>query len=461
MGAVSREAAQLAVLLPRAPVEPIRDEFGAATADIVELLRLTSPYSSIASEAVSLHNTSQDDRTRRDAAIAAFAAEAAVACPEHRESMVESVDFMVGRETDVERRAFLGELRAQLSGPDGADLQPQSRGRTRVISISMDVCGSTEAKSRMKACARDEKELTNWYEEFHRQFLWLEWRFYTALFRAASAEVGWDWKHAFVVKGIGDEIWLLYEVTEKDYWKLRSLVSRLLHSALSVASSLIHWTSAPDDDEDRGDSSWEAKHLPLKFYVDIIDDAFEVSGPRGDFVTQQLPDILGAHESWSGEDFIELGNRLHAGSLMGDGRRLVTAIRTDYIGWEIDRFFRATKFALPCVVTVGQSLFEEVIDVSEDSDEGLGGTSLQTAVIECPIYEIGATRFDHCFRYVKQEIGPDDLKGVGEGYAVYRVLRQFDLYRLRHTGADDAIMKETFKVFTSAMERAERATREA
>lgn len=255
----------------------------------------------------------------------------------------------------------------------------------------------------------------------------------------------------------------MYEVGEDDLWKLGSLLARLLHAALDVASHPIRWTSVPDDDEDGGDGLSEAKHLPLKFYIDIVDDVFEVSGPRRDFVTQRRPEILGSQGSRAIEDFIELGNRLHAGSLMGDARRLVTAIRSDYIGWEVDRFFRATKFALPCVVTVGQALFEEVIDVSDASDEGLGGTGLQKMVVACPIHQGGGTRYDHRFRYVKKEIRPGKLKGVGEGegYAVYRVLREFDLLGLRHSCADEAIMEKTFKVFTAEMEQAVRAAGQA
>ena len=459
MTTTSREAAELAVLLLKAPLERIRDEFGPATADIVKALCPSSPYSRIASEAMALYGRSAGDGVRRDAAIAACAAETAVASSEDREGIAQSLDLMAGQETDAERKAFLEELCARLPGPEPADLEGESRSRTKVISISMDVCGSTEAKARMKTCARDEKELTKWYEAFHRQFLLLEWRFYTLLFQAAHDEGGWDWKHGFVVKGIGDEIWLLYEVGEKDHWKLGSLVAHLLHSALDVASRLIHWTSAPDDDEDGGDRPLETRYLPLKFYIDIIDDVFEVSGPRRDFMTERLPEILGAEESWSSEDFIELGNRLHAGSLMGDGRRLITAIRTDFIGCEVDRFFRATKLALPRVVTVGRTLFEKAVDVSADSDGGLGDTGLQEAVVERPIYQGGGTRFDHSFRYVREDVGPDELKGVGEGYAVYRVLRESDLFGLRHTGVAEEIMEETFKVFTLAMERAIRAAR--
>ena len=461
MTATSREAAELAVLLPKTLLDRVRGEFGAKTADIVKAIRPKGPYSRIAVEAMVLHGRSEGDEVSRAAAIAAIAAEAAVASPDDREDIAECLESMADRESGTERAAFLTELRAQLPGPGPADREGESRSRTKVISISMDVCGSTEAKTRMKACARDDEELAKWYEEFHREFLWREWRFYSLLFRDGPGGVDWDWKHAFVVKGIGDEIWLLYEVGEDDLWKLRSLVARLFHAALDVAGRPILWTSASDDAEPPRDETWETRNLPLKFYMDILDNAFEVSGPRRDFVTERRSEILGPEESWNSEDFIELGNRLHAGNLLGDGRRLVTAIRTDYIGWEVDRFFRATKFALPRVVAVGQALFKETFGLPQHPDEDVGATGLMKTVLRCPIQQGGSERYMHCFRYVKKDIASKDLKGVGEGYTVYQVLRDNDVLGLRHTGADKKTMKETFEVFTPEMEQAERASGKA
>ena len=456
MTATSREAAQLAVLLPSAPLERIRQEFDPATADIVQALRPRVPSTRIALQAMALHGRSGDDKVRRDAAIAACAAEAAVVSPDDGESTAELLEIMANHETDPDSRCFLKELRAQLPEPAPVDPEGESRDRATVISISMDVCGSTEVKTRMRACARDDEELAEWYKTFHRQFLSSEWRLYTQLFQDGHRGLDWDWKRAFVVKGIGDEIWLLYEVDKEDLWKLPSLAARLFHAALTVANRPISWSSAADDYEP-GDRPFETRNLPLKFYMDVLDDAFEVSGPRCDFVTNRLPEIIGSEGISNNGDFIELGNRLHAGSLMGDGRRLITAIRTDYIGWEVDRFFRATKFALPSVVTVGQALFEKVVDRSEESEEGLAGTGLQKAVIECPLDPEGlSARFDHTLRYVKKDVPPKCLKGVGEGYAVYRVIRGNDLLGLHHPLADKTIMQETFDVFTPEMAQAER-----
>lgn len=463
MAAISRQAAELAVLLPKAPLDRVEKAFGASVAEIASALRRKGVYSKIAVEAMSLYGPSSNSRIRRDAAIAAMAAEMAVATAEDRQVLANALDLMSDEERDASRCAFLEELRGRLPTDEATDNPGEGRGgRTRVISISMDVCGSTDVKARMKQRTRDDEQLNRWYAEFYRQFLDAEWHFYESLLREVPDEINLDWKRAFVVKGIGDEIWLLYEVREDD-GDIGALVAHLLHAAQDAAGCLISCMSATEEDEgdEDGGEPHSAKYLPLKFYIDMIDDAFEITGPRCDFMTEKLPLILGEEDVWAGEDFIELGNRLHAGSLLGDGRRLVTAIRTDYIGWEVDRFFRMTKYAVPYAIAVGRNLFEEAVDGSPDDAEFIGGTELRQAVFACRYPETPGVHFDRDFGFVKEEIDGKCLKGVGEGYAVYRVLRKHELLGLRHIRVDEGILKDTYKVFTKDMERAVRAASHA
>ena len=455
MNETSRQAAQLAVLLPSVPRERICSEFDSQTADIFEALRPRGYFLGIANVAMTVYRNSENDKVRRDAAIAVVAAEVAAGSPEDGKNMAKSLEAMANQEADSKRSKFIKDLIEQLPEPISVDSRGKSRGQSTVISISMDICGSTEAKETMRECAGgNQEQLSKWYENFHHQFLSLEWEFYLHLFRNGSRGLDWDWKRAFFVKGIGDEIWLLYDVSDVDQRKLRSLATRLFHAALDVATEpLIRWSPTSDD---LSQQLYESRNLPLKFYMDILDDAYEVNEQRCKFVTKRLEDFLDLKENLYNRELIELGNRLHASSsLMGDGRRLTQTIRTDYIGWEVDRYFRATNFALPLVVTVGQNLFERVFYNLKKSGKCLISTKLQKAMIECQNYQGGPTRPYDKFRYVKEDIAPRNLKGVGKGYTVYRVLRKEDLSRLYDTCADKAIMKETFKVFTRKMVQTE------
>jgi hypothetical protein len=97
------------------------------------------------------------------------------------------------------------------------DVPTGARQAATLISMSIDVAGSTEAKSRILAIAAEEGRRHQLYESFYRQFLAAEDRFYEAILRPNPALHGimLDWRRLFVVKGIGDEIWLLYEVTRQ------------------------------------------------------------------------------------------------------------------------------------------------------------------------------------------------------------------------------------------------------
>ena len=274
--------------------------------------------------------------------------------------VAESAGRMASLEDDAERRASLAELSEQLSAQD-ADEEPKPRS-CGVLSISIDIAGSTQAKTRMRAKARDSDELTEWYRRFHRQFVEYEWWFYEALFRDEGNRTGLDWRRTFVVKGIGDEVWVLYEVLENDEWNLPALAVRLIDSALEVSGRRIFWTSAQDkEDEYCEQEQPESTYLPFKVYVDLVEDAFEIATPRLEYLSDRIRGFFGSEESWRDGESVHLANRLNAGTLMVDGRRLLATTRTDYIGWEVDRFFRLTKFAIPGVVTVGANLFQRIL----------------------------------------------------------------------------------------------------
>ena len=50
-----------------------------------------------------------------------------------------------------------------------------------------------------------------------------------------------------------------------------------------------------------------------------------------------------------------------------------------------------------------------------------------------------------------RKIDPCELKGVGEAYRVYRVVREHELLGLHQNGLDKVMMKPTLDVFSCSM----------
>ena len=447
-------AAVLAVLLPQTENSIVQAEFSSQAACTFERLQPRGPHST-AGRALSAHQETEVGELLHDAAIATMLGEA-MYLQDSPGSSLPLLDEMLRSEEEPARKALIREVRGRLQEGQVEHEPRVSETGGRLLSISFDICGSTSAKSRMRACARNVTELTEWYQQFYEGFLRSEFGFYESLFRPREGQSPLDWRRAFVVKGIGDELWLLYEISDEDLRRLPSLAVPLLQSALDLANSTITWFPARDDDgEESADDAWESKILPFKVYIDLIENAVEISMPRRDFLLERIPAILGSPLSRSQRDFAQIGNRLNAATLIGDQRRWVASVRTDYLGWEVDRFFRASKSAIPCVVTVGDALFEEISNTPGDGFDRVGGTELRRTVIECALPG-GHTRYDHSFLHLRHELCPSLLKGLDAPYCVYHVLRKRDLNELRSNGVDEEMMKPTWELFTAAMEQAVR-----
>ena len=149
---------------------------------------------------------------------------------------------------------------------------------------------------------------------------------------------------------------------------------------------------------------------------------------------------------------VNMGNRLNLGVLMKDGRKMISLVRTDYIGWEIDRFFRASKSAMPCIATIGQRLFDKIEGTSWEDAEPVPNTVLRRLVVECPLFPgRGSIRYDHSFLALKQEMREEELKGVGAPYSVYHIVRDIQLFGLHHNQVAKRTMGRTRQYFTPDM----------
>ena len=327
-----------------------------------------------------------------------------------------------------------------------------------LISMSIDVAGSTEAKSRILAIAADESWRHQLYQNFYRQFLAAEDRFYEAILRPNPALHGimLDWQRLFVVKGIGDEIWLLYEVAPDSEAHMTAVAVRLLQAGLILLDTAIHW-SATEHEHGPGfdpnaelDERQDSMHLAYKVHMDIISDAHEISRMRADYFRPRVLSYLGS-ETY-GDDNAKLASRLNADFFEVRGEKLHQVYRTDYIGHEVDRFFRATKAAVPCAITMGESLFNRLhVQAQLIAYPGLFRASIQYD--RNPLQPGQGSRGWHDLLFVRSELPAAELKGIGYSYRIYTLATRPQLNGIWFRGHDqgDSLLAPTLDRFSVAL----------
>ena len=234
--------------------------------------------------------------------------------------------------------------------------------RPRLISLSIDVVGSTAAKTRLRDLAANDERRDELYRQFYEGFLHEEGRFYDALFTAGT----WgqlpplDWRRLFVVKGIGDELWMTYDVSDLpgDPAETQAEIARASVRLIGAALDLVRGTvpvggtacdTGPNFDPALEESmQFDHMDLPFKVTLDLIADAIEISDIRMDYLVRRAGLYLAAHRrepgsaparhgAFGAED-VEILNRLNAGNfaLVG-GHRVQQVYRTDLIGSDVDR----------------------------------------------------------------------------------------------------------------------------
>ena len=159
--------------------------------------------------------TQDADATVRAVAAALLAAERTkVADAQDALGLRTIVEIAINSSEHTSTRERLTNLRDALSSSEDFEAVPTALRRPRLISLSIDVVGSTAAKTRLRDLAVNDERRDELYRQFYIGFLHEEGRFYDALFEAGIWGYGppLDWRRLFVVKGIGDELWMTYEV---------------------------------------------------------------------------------------------------------------------------------------------------------------------------------------------------------------------------------------------------------
>lgn len=471
-----RAVAWIASACPHADPKRFQEAFGASAAALLQTLvpiraiRPTPLNSGRATlQAIWAKATAGEDSVARTLAVALLAGEAQKTSDvDDRERFLGILDIALKQAGDPKVRLVLSEIHADLKNAAAkSDAAAARRTKSLLIALSIDVSGSTEAKRRIRDLATNEIWRAKLYKRFYGEFLHEEDRFYGSLFAPGMWGSGppLDWRRLFVVKGIGDELWLTYDAMPLDEVDanaaLQQATVRIVSAALSLCERTLSCGGTAEDTGPHFDPQVEERQrfehmeLPFKISIDLVEDAIEISSQRlthfanraGEYLDPPTgePGRTPAHPF--GAEHAEILNRLNAGFFMlAGGHRLRRAYRTDYIGTDIDQFFRITRFALPGVVMVGDKLMQKLRlqqlgEVAPEIDE--------IALLFPPDLhhpESVVTTGQGLLR-MRQNLAPKDLKGLDAPYAVHHVIQKIALRGLLHEATLNPFLSPTIRQF--------------
>ena len=183
---LAKSVAWTASLTPDADREAFRTAFGEPASDLLNALmpsRQTAVSARVERWIAWAKATAQLDAQVRGIAVALLAGEARKASgPDERRELGDCVGIAVRQAANEATRASLTAIRDELTSDDAVPAEPAANPPTRLISMSIDVVSSTDAKRRLRDLAADDARREQLYREFYRGFLHEEDRFYAALF---------------------------------------------------------------------------------------------------------------------------------------------------------------------------------------------------------------------------------------------------------------------------------------
>jgi hypothetical protein len=113
-----------------------------------------------------------------------------------------------------------------------------------LISISIDICGSTDAKAKLRGHSGFiGTEAAKLYESFQQQVLRVEGTFWTIL-RSNSLDI----ERLFLIKTIGDEVWYAYDLERLEAHDCRAAVARMIQALVSLQTKQFDLVAGPPKD---------------------------------------------------------------------------------------------------------------------------------------------------------------------------------------------------------------------
>lgn len=301
-----------------------------------------------------------------------------------------------------------------------------------ILSFSIDLSRSTEAKSLINDICRNNEERKDYLiKQYYRYLINIETDLY---FHCIVDSIPLE--NLFLVKSIGDELWYVYDWDEKKYSKKEfvSIVLKFLYILSYVASMRDDFFISEKDvewEEERNNPDlWEnVKYkritLPRKVFADILYDYYNFTADRVDAVSEKVKGHLYENAKYIKkgknlsaqtmqerlkEELPKIAERLDLGSWKKESNDefKVTNIRFDPIGSDVDLFFRCASKGIPSLFRVGQNLFELISSKTEGNQFVVEhGNSVHTS------YEY--------LSHIKKIYRKGSLKGVFKDYNIHTI----------------------------------------
>lgn len=261
------------------------------------------------------------------------------------------------------------------------------------LSISLDLVGSTALKRAMfQSGNEDFAKINALYEQYVEHLFSFEEAFYRCV--CASGVI--DIRKLFLVKIIGDEYWYMYELDDGN--DVRDVGHALVSGLLQVfgAARSVSFT-------DVAGSAFRFD-FSVKALIDLVTNALHLPDRRYAYFEDKIMELLGSEARLSEVDpgdYAALCYGLNLRPAKPSSRELLGVTRSDYVGLQIDRFFRTAKACKPRLVTVGEPLWERLrIELEQVRPKvgvyragGLAGNGFMASHETIPAHDV--TGIDH------------------------------------------------------------------
>lgn len=292
------------------------------------------------------------------------------------------------------------------------------------ISVQIDMSGSTNAKARIREATKENlARRHDLYKKLYLELVKAEVRFYRRLQSDdGGRDSGIPIESCFGVKGIGDEQWLIV-LPGTNGVDLASVAVKSIWAALDVVGECGWIDLQSDSDESNPDNDDGQVGLPFKVFIDVVGgDALDISDIRA----QAYREAFNAGEVFPRTNLSihEAIDRVSNFSITTEATTVGLNLRPDFIGWEIDRLFRAARFSRPGFVTVGDDLLK-ILDVRRQKQN-------HSRIDEIDCIGLRNPRFSDIdlLLSIVRPINAEDLRGIGRPYVVHRIFQQRRLQAL-------------------------------